>query len=132
MPTLHLKISPAQNPLVYAELARELTALTARILGKRPEVTAVMIDELPTARWYVGAIPSQRPTAWLEISITSGTNSVTQKATFIDAAFTCLQTWLGGGQSLEPASYVIVRELPAIDWGYAGQTQAARKAAQAR
>lgn len=27
------------------------------------------------------------------------------------------------------ASYVVVRELPATDWGYGGQTQAARKLA---
>jgi len=131
MPTLQLKISPPQHPAlypdIYTDLARELTAITADILGKRPEVTAVMIEELPAARWTVGAHPAQRPTAWLEISVTAGTNTAAQKAAFIEATFACLQDLLGGDQALEPASYVIVRELPASDWGYGGLTQEARK-----
>jgi hypothetical protein len=31
--------------------------------------------------------------------------------------------------SLEDASYVIVREVPASDWGYGGRTQLARRRA---
>jgi 4-oxalocrotonate tautomerase len=130
MPTLQLKISPSAAPAVQAALARELTALTASILGKRPEVTALMIEELPAARWYIGAAPVPRGTAWLEISVTAGTNTAQQKAAFIAAAFAALQLHLGAGQPLAPASYVIVRELPASDWGYAGQTQWARQQAR--
>jgi 4-oxalocrotonate tautomerase len=130
MPTLQLKISPPQSPDIYLPLAEELTAITAQHLGKRPEVTAVMIEELPATRWYVGAASVHRATAWLEISITAGTNSAAQKAAFIDAAFAVLQRQLGAGQLLEPASYVIVRELPATDWGYGGQTQWARQQAR--
>lgn len=131
MPTLQLKIAPPVSAEVHATLARELTALTAELLGKRPEVTAVMIEELPAARWYVGAAAVQRATAWLEISITAGTNTVAQKAAFIEAAFAALQGRLGAGQPLEPASYIIVHELPATDWGYGGQTQQARQRARA-
>ena len=46
MPTLMLKIAPLQNPERYQALAAALTRLTADILGKRPEVTAVVIDDL--------------------------------------------------------------------------------------
>ena len=49
------------------------------------------------------------------------------KAAFIAAAFAELQEQLGAGQPLTEASYVIVRELPAGDWGYGGHTQAAGK-----
>lgn len=131
MPTLQLKISPPREPALYQSLASELTAITADLLGKRPEVTTVMIEALPEAQWHVGAQAVQRPTAWLEISITAGTNTPTQKAAFINAAFTVLQHRLGGERGLEPASYVIVRELPATDWGYGGQTQQARQQARA-
>lgn len=130
MPTLQLKVSPPQKPALYARLAQELTAITARHLGKRPEVTVVMLEELPAVRWFVEAAAVQRATAWLEISITAGTNSAAQKAAFIEAAFAELQSQLGAGQPLEPASYVIVRELPATDWGYGGQTQWARQQAR--
>jgi len=130
MPTLQLKVSPPVSATVRAALARELTALTARLLGKRPEVTAVMIEALPPAQWHVGAMEIQLATAWLEISITAGTNRQEQKAAYIEEAFALLQRLLGGGEPLEPASYVIVRELPAEDWGYGGHTQAARQRAR--
>ena len=128
MPTLQLKVSPLQNPSRYRTLAAELTRLTAEHLGKRAEVTAVMIEDLPAARWYVGGADVQRPTAFLEISITQGTNTAQQKAAFIAAAFAELQEQLGAGGPLAEASYVIVRELPAGDWGYGGLTQATRQA----
>ncbi|MFN7444533.1 MAG: tautomerase family protein [Curvibacter sp.] len=127
-----MKLSPPAAPPVQDVLARELTGLTASILGKRAEVTALMIQELPATRWYIGAAPVQRATAWLEVSVTTGTNTAPQKAAFIDAAFAALQLHLGAGQPLAPASYVIVREVPASDWGYAGQTQWARQQARER
>lgn len=129
MPTLQLKVSPLQNPSRYRQLASALTHLSTLHLGKREEVTAVMIDDMPAARWHVGGSDVQHPTAFLEISITAGTNTEAEKAAFIAAAFAELEHQLGGGKPLESASYVVVRELPASDWGYGGQTQAARRLA---
>jgi len=126
MPTLQLKISPLQNPSRYRALAEALTRITHEQLGKRAEVTAVVIDDVPAARWHVGGSDVQRPTALLEISITQGTNTTEQKAAFIATAFAELEDQLGAGDGLEPASYVIVREVPATDWGYGGHTQATR------
>ena len=130
MPTLNLKLAPLQNPGRYRQLAQALTALTSELLGKRREVTAVMIEDLPAARWYVDANEVQRPTAFLEISITAGTNTADEKAAFIAAAYSELECQLGAGGPLEEASYVIVRELPASDWGYGGATQQLRRLAQ--
>ncbi|MDB5874220.1 MAG: hypothetical protein JWQ07_3662 [Ramlibacter sp.] len=130
MPTLNLKIAPLQNPERYQQLAQALTALTAELLGKRPAVTAVIIDDLPAAQWYVAGIDVQRPTAMLEISVTQGTNTPAEKAAFVRAAYEELERQLAHGGRLEEASYVIVRELPATDWGYGGRTQ--RERAQAR
>jgi 4-oxalocrotonate tautomerase len=130
MPTLQLKLSPQVTPAVEAALAQELTRLSAECLGKRPEVTALMIEALPAARWFIGAQAEPGPTAWMEISITAGTNTPAQKADFIAAAYAALQRHLGLERPLAQASYVIVRELPAGDWGYGGQTQAARQQAR--
>jgi 4-oxalocrotonate tautomerase len=127
MPTLQLQISPPQTASRYRALADALTQITHTQLGKRSEVTAVVIDELPTTRWYVGGHPVQCPTALLEISITQGTNSIEQKSAFIATAFAELERQLGNEKGLEPASYVIVREVPATDWGYHGHTQASRR-----
>lgn len=130
MPTLSLKIAPPQTPERHASLARALTHITARTLGKRPEVTAVVIEDVAPARWHVGGRSVAEPTALLEISITKGTNTPVEKEAFIEAAYAELQRQLGAGAALEEASYVIVRELPATDWGYDGVTQWERKRAR--
>lgn len=130
MPALILKIAPLQNHDRYASLAASLTRLTAAILGKRAAVTAVMIEDLPVARWYTGARPVERPTAMLEVSVTQGTNTPAEKAQFVKEAFAELQRQLAPGAQLEEASYVIIRELPASDWGYGGRTQRERQLAR--
>jgi 4-oxalocrotonate tautomerase len=127
MPILNLKIAPLQTPDRHATLARALTRITAKYLGKRPEVTAVAIEQLPQAQWFIGGREIRRPTALLEISVTQGTNTAQEKEAFIEAAFAELQQQLAAGGALEEASYVIVREVPAGDWGYDGVTQAERR-----
>ena len=128
MPVLTLRCSPLPPAAVQARLGAALTRLTAELLGKRPEVTAVLLHAEPAA-WCIGGEPSPLPTAWLEISITAGTNSVAEKANFIAQAQALLQAELAPGGTLAAASYVVVRELPATDWGYAGLTQDARRRA---
>jgi len=130
MPTLNLRVAPLQNPERYQALAHALTRITADVLGKRPEVTAVLIDDLPAARWYVGGDSVQRPTALLEITVTQGTNTAAQKAEFVARAFAELRRQLGAGGALEEASYVTVREVAATDWGYGGRTQRERALAR--
>lgn len=127
MPTLQLSVSPPQGDARCQLLAAALTSITAELLGKRSEVTAVLIDERPAARWFIGGETATRPTALLAIDITAGTNSAAEKAAFVQAAFATLQQLIGDGAPLHEAGYVIVRELPAGDWGYGGQTQAARR-----
>lgn len=129
MPTLVLKVSPPQGGERCRQLAAALTDMTASLLGKRHAVTAVIIDELPAGRWHIGGLAPAQPTALLEISITQGTNTSNEKAAFIEAAFAELQRQLADGAALAEASYVVVRELPASDWGYAGHTQLARRQA---
>ena len=130
MPTLRLSLCPPQKPERHARLAQVLTALTADLLHKRPEVTAVLMDECLPGRWTIGGVATDQPTALLEISITAGTNTDEEKAAFIAAAFRELQAELAPGGELAPASYVIVRELAAGDWGYGGLTQRARQQAR--
>lgn len=124
MPTLQLKISPPQPTERVAGIARRLTQLSTGILGKRTEVTVVTIDELWPGRWFVGGSTPGRPTAMLEIRVTQGTNTEGEKEEFIAAAYEELERQLG---ALEEASYVVVQEMPAGNWGYGGRTQAERR-----
>lgn len=127
MPTLSLRIASLQNPDRYRALARALTELTADLLGKQAGLTAVLVEDLPAAAWFVGGAEAQRPTAQLELSITAGTNTIAEKEAFIAAAHAELARQLAPHTGLETASYVIVRELPATDWGYDGRTQQDRR-----
>jgi 4-oxalocrotonate tautomerase len=130
MPTLTLKVSPPQPADRHHALAAALTRITAETLGKRPEVTAVLIEDIDPQRWHIGGQALQQASALLAIDITAGTNSVEQKAAFIATAHAELQRQLGGDAGLAPASYVIVHELPASDWGYGGVTQRERALAR--
>ncbi len=126
MPTLSLKVSPPVDAARARSLAAALTELARTLLGKRHDVTAVMIEPLAAGHWFVGAQAPSGPTAWLAIDITAGTNSAQEKASFVAAAYAELERQLAPGEGLEPASYVLVRERPATDWGFGGLTQAQR------
>jgi 4-oxalocrotonate tautomerase len=124
MPTLHLRVTPLQNPQHYEALGQGLTELTARVLRKRAEVTVVTIDDLPPARYFIAGQAATQTAACLSIQITAGTNTVEEKTLFIHQAHALLSQLLG---ALHPASYVMVQELPATDWGYDGLTQSERQ-----
>lgn len=123
MPTLFVTLSHVPEPARRASLAEALTRITAQTLAKRAEVTAVMIDVLPEGHWFVGGRKPARPTALVEINVTQGTNSADQKAAFVKAAYAELDAQMGGSEGLELASYVVVNEVDAANWGYGGRTQ---------
>lgn len=123
MPFLDVKVSRGDTPPEAAGIATELTRLTHELLGKRREVTAVAIDWLPTEQWFIDGeslAGTGRRSFFLKIEITTGTNTKDQKAAFVAAVFAVMEKLLG---SLAPASYVVIQEVAADAWGYAGRTQ---------
>lgn len=127
MPFLHLRLAGlALNDLRRQSLQRRLTDLTAQILGKRHDLTAVLVEEVAVAGWTVGAAPVP-VAAHLEIVVTADTNTPAQKAAFLEAVGALLREVAGPG--LPVASYGLIREIAAESWGYDGQTQAARRVA---
>lgn len=132
MPFLHLQLAPAPGVDVDdSALALTLTRLATELLHKRAPVTAVRVERVAPQSWFIGGLPvlhRLQSTAHLQIQITAGTNSVDEKARFVEAVFEELATLLGG---LHPASYVVVHEIAADAWGYGGLTQAARQAGAA-
>lgn len=127
MPFARLTLIPAPPPAVAERLAAALTALIAGGLAKRHELTSVLVEAASAAHWTVGA-EGRRVAAHLEVAVTAGTNSAAQKAGFLAEATAELRRALPG---LDPATYVVIREIAATDWGYDGQSQAARAAAGA-
>ncbi|NTT84564.1 tautomerase family protein [Tabrizicola fusiformis] len=127
MPFLHLRLAGlALTDLRRQTLQRRLTDLTAQHLGKRHDLTAVLIEEIAVAGWAVGAAPVP-VAAHLEIAVTEGTNTQAQKAAFLEAVGMLMREV--AGPALPVASYGMIHEIPAESWGYDGQTQAARRVA---
>ena len=131
MPFLDVKVSRGVTggnprggtPISATEIAADLTRLTNELLGKRREVTAVAIDWLPAEQWFIGGTAlaeSGQRSFFLKIEITTGTNTKDQKAAFVAAVFAAMEQRLG---PLAPASYVVIQEVSADAWGYAGNTQ---------
>lgn len=129
MPYFNLAIGQPVEPETRAFLARSTTSLIAELLGKRAEVTAVRIDDLPAGHWFIAGEPAAALGIPLQATlyITAGTNTTAEKAGFIAQLDRLLRDTFG---AVPEASYIVIHELAADDWGYGGQTQAGRRLAR--
>ena len=127
MPYIDLKIHPAPDEAQTRLLAEGVTRAMADIAGKRREVTAVHVTAADTALWTIAGEASREPIAYVDVKITAGTNSQEEKAALLRRIHGMLVETLG---SLAEASYIVIHELPAENWGYAGLSQAERAAAK--
>jgi 4-oxalocrotonate tautomerase len=131
MPYLDIRIAAPCLPETVRKFAARLTDLTADLLAKRRELTAVSLQCVAPGHWYVGGVSLSEvggTSFFVEVNVTAGSNDADQKERFVAAAFAAAEEILG---KLDAVSYVIVREVPADAWGYQGRTQAARKLASA-
>jgi len=122
MPFAKLTLSTNPSPAEASHLCRALTDLIASDLQKRHELTSVLIDVPTAGHWTIGGT-TQRTAAHLEVCVTAGTNLDAQKRRFMANAMALLRDAFPG---LDPATYIIIKALPATDWGYGGRSQADR------
>ena len=128
MPHINIRIGTHLNPVQRRELQRRTTVLISEIMGKKPEVTVVHIQESPSGQWSTNGVPltpSDPPGVYVDIKVTQGTNTTREKADMIDATVSMLREVVG---KIQEPCYVVIDELPADSWGYNGRTQAARAA----
>ncbi len=124
MPLIQIAIAgPTPAPAIVSRLQAETTALMRDILRKQAPLTVVAISQLPEGALSANGLGVSLG-AFLEATVTAGTNTDDEKAAFIAAAEAMLRDALG---RLDAPVYVIVQEIPATDWGYDGRTQAARR-----
>jgi len=128
MPLLNVAVAGKPDAKRSLKIATKLTELTNQHLGKDPALTAVKVEHVDPDHWFVGGqalskqTMSERNAASfsLHISITEGTNTKPQIAMYIDAVFSQMSDSLG---AVREESYIVVDEVPAPAWGYAGKTQ---------
>lgn len=127
MPFVSVKVAGSLDAAQAGRLRQGVTSLMAEVLGKRADLTAVLVEPV-AGGWAVGAEPVVRA-AHLDATVTLGTNTAAEKARFVAAAHALLAEVLG--PDLPLPTYVVVSEVPGEAWGYGGRTQADRAQARA-
>jgi 4-oxalocrotonate tautomerase len=123
MPILDVKISTPIDRDLRSTVASALSEITARVLHKKPELTAVVVDQIDPAGWFVGgpSLAEQRKASFfLEIRIVDGTNVKDEKADYLRQVFAAMESILG---PLNPESYIHVHDVRADSYGYGGLSQ---------
>lgn len=123
MPYLNVKIVAPASKETAAKVASLLSDLTASMLGKKPELTAVAVEFVQPEFWFVGGVPvstSGVSTFYLDIKVTEGTNTKNEKAAYVKQVFAGMEAILGRVAS---TSYIVIHEVHADAWGYQGETQ---------
>ncbi len=123
MPGLSLRISGHPDTTLASRIAPQLTALTSRVLEKRPELTVVTFQFVPHELWFIdnrSLIEHGRNAFRLEVTITDETNTKLQKACFQRDAFKLLFELIG---NVHAHSNVHIIDCRASAYGYGGLTQ---------
>ncbi len=123
MPILNVKVSGERSDEMTRAISRLLGELTQRILGKSPAVTAIAIDYVDPRDWIVGGstlAEQGKSSVYFDIKITDETNTKSEKAAYIQAAFEGFERLLG---NLHEESYIYVEDVRAASYGYGGKTQ---------
>ena len=123
MPYIHVSVSGKSDPALSAKIAQMITDLTSVHLQKDPTVTAVAITFVGHEHWYIGGkslADLNTSSFWLDIKVTQGTNTKMQIAAYLEVVFGEMRALLS---SVHEDSYILVHEVSATSWGFAGKTQ---------
>lgn len=125
MPYITVKLALAQplSSMQTQELIKGVTDVMEHTLRKKRHLVAVSVEYLPLDQWFIADQAIATQTAFMQAYITDGTNTEAEKEQAILELHSLLATVLGG---IEEASYIVLSDTPATDWGYAGKTQARR------
>ena len=118
--------SSRQSPSLKAAIASAVSELTAKILHKDPEVTAIIVKSVDASDWFAGgrSLAEQKLASyWIDIHVTEGTNTKDEKAAYLAAMFRRMAEILG---PLHPETYLHVDEVKGDAYGFGGLTQERR------
>jgi len=128
MPFINIKLEgQSLTDRQKQELHSRTTDLMSEIMNKKPEVTSVLIEEVPAGNWAIGKkgiAESSLSTAHIDIKVTKGTNTKDEKADMISASISMLKEVVG---EIPEATYVIIDEIASDAWGFDGLTMEERQ-----
>jgi 4-oxalocrotonate tautomerase len=118
MPYVNATLQAPPSAELTARIIAALTDLTVDVLGKERARTTVVVQYVPGGQWARGGSALPVRGYFVEVKVTAGTNLRDHKARYVREVNRALQSRLG-----EASGYVVVEEVPADSWGYAGETQ---------
>lgn len=125
MPYLNIEIhGVAVTEEQAITITTNMTRIMAETASKKAELTSVRIGQPSAAAWSIGGqLSPTAARAHMDIHITRDTNTAEEIAELVRLGHAALETAFG---AMPVATYVIVHEHNAGNWGYGGQTQKAR------
>ncbi|VXB01166.1 4-oxalocrotonate tautomerase family protein [Massilia sp. 9I] len=123
MPILTVKVSGRPDRERTHAIAELLLDATSRILKKKRELTAIVIDYVDPDCWLVAGAPLSehgKSSFYMDIRITDETNTKDEKAAYIREVYAGFARLLG---DLHEESYIHVIDARAASYGYGGLTQ---------
>ena len=115
-----------QSPSLKADIASAVSELTAKILHKDPEVTAIIVKSVEAGDWFAGGkslADAKLASYWLDIHVSEGTNTKDEKGAYLAAMFQRMAGILG---PLHHETYLHVDEVKGDAYGFGGLTQERR------
>lgn len=123
MPILNVQVSAQRTPALSERITEALLELTTRVLGKRRDLTAVVIHYVDPKDWFIAGrslAEQQMSSFYFDVKVVDETNTKAEKARYVAEAFETFERLLG---NLHPESYVYVQDVRATAYGFGGKTQ---------
>lgn len=123
MPILNVKVSAQRSAELSGQITETLLELTSRILGKRRDLTAVVIEYVDPRDWFVAGkslAELRKSSFYFDVKVVDETNTKAEKARYVAEAFEAFGRLLG---DLHHESYVYVQDVRATAYGFGGRTQ---------
>ena len=124
MPFLRFAVATELTDNQTYDLGGALTTIIANELAQNHALTSVWIERVVYRFRFIGA-ERQRIAAHLDVNVTAGTNTENQKKAFLAKAMELLRSFF---RDRHDATYIVVHEVPATDWGFDWGTQGDREA----
>ena len=121
MPFINIRTAPGNlSDAEATQLIDRTTALMRDIMKKKAERTTVFIEPADATLWAVGGtLISDRGgrAVFMDIKITQGTNTTTEKEAMVEESHRMLTEVLG---AIPEATYIKIDEISGESWGKAG------------
>lgn len=128
MPYIDIKVATEHlSEVQVSELASGVTEIMAKVLNKQRDLVAVNVQAQDAGGWVIGGKSLEGhkvSSVFITALITAGTNNAAQKAEAMTQLWSLSTAQLG---ELAEASYIVIQEVAASDWGYSGRTQQFRQ-----